>query len=57
MDYYTNGTLELKEEEMPIKESITTKDAPFHRIIGEGCQEDKEEEADNNTTPQMLHLR
>ena len=55
MDYYANGTLELKEEEMPIKESITTKDVPSCRTTGEDRQEDKEEEADNSTTPQTLH--
>ena len=52
MDYYVNKTLELKEEEIPIRESITTiKDALFHKTIGEDHQEGKEEGADNNTTP------
>ena len=57
MDYFVNGTLEPKEEGTPIKEStITIKDALPHKIIGEDHQEGKEEEVDNNTTPQMpLH--
>ena len=55
MGCYINGTLEPKEEAMPIKESITTKDAPFHKTTGEDHQEDKEERTDNNTTLQMPH--
>ena len=52
MDYCTNGTSELKEEEILIRGSIvTTRDALFPRIIGEGHQEGKEEGTDNSTTP------
>ena len=39
---------------MLIRESTTTtNDAPFHKIIEEDHQEDKGEETDSNTTPQM----
>ena len=54
MDYYINRILELKEEEMPIKELTTiTNDIPSHKTTGEDQWEDKEEGTDNNTTPQM----
>ena len=55
MGYYTNGTLEPKEEVQHIKGSTTTRDAPFLRITGEAHQEGREEETDNSIIPQMLH--
>ena len=49
MDYCINKTLGCREEEQHIKELIVaTKDIPFLKIIGEVCQEDKEEEDDHN---------
>ena len=56
MDCYANKTLEHKEEEQHINGStITVKDAPSPKIIGEECQEDKEEVDDHSTIPPMPH--
>ena len=55
MGYCTNETLVLKEEGTPTRGLITiTKDVLFPRTTGEDHPEDKEEETDNNTTPQTL---
>ena len=54
MDSCVNKKLGLKEEEMPIKESTTTtNNIPSLKTIGEDHPEDKGEETNSNTTPQM----
>ena len=56
MDYYINEMLELREEGWHIRGSIVaTRDILSLRTIGEGCQEDKEEEANSNTTLPTPH--
>ena len=54
MDYCTNKMLGCREEGRHIKESTAvTKDIPLLKIIGEECQEGREEEDDHNSTPPM----
>ena len=56
MAYYNSEVEVPKEEAMSINEWITINNAPFHRTTGEAHLEDREEEDDINTTPQMPHL-
>ena len=58
MGCYANEMSEYKEEEQHTN-ALTTmaRDDPKTKTTGEGCQEDKEEAGDHNTTLPTLHCQ